>query len=126
MESTSGSYVGGVTGLTGANVRESYAKCTLSGKSYVGGITGSGVAEALDGSGSTVAACVSLVDITGCGQYSGAISGAPDGTFTGNRFVSAALAGLDHQSIAGSAEPVDFLRHFWRRTSSPRTCARSR
>lgn len=67
-----------------------------------------GVAEALDGSGSTVAACVSLVDITGCGQYSGAISGAPDGTFTGNRFVSAALAGLDHQSIAGSAEPVDF------------------
>ena len=108
VESTSGSYVGGVTGLTGANVRESYAKCTLSGKSYVGGITGSGVAEALDGSGSTVAACVSLVDITGCGQYSGAISGAPDGTFTGNRFVSAALAGLDHQSIAGSAEPVDF------------------
>lgn len=108
VESTSGSYVGGVTGLTGASVRESYAKCTLSGKSYVGGITGSGVAEALDGSGSTVAACVSLVDITGCGQYSGAISGAPDGTFTGNRFVSAALAGLDHQSIAGSAEPVDF------------------
>ena len=108
VESTSGSYVGGITGLTGASVQESYAKCTLSGKSYVGGITGSGVAEALDGSGSTVAACVSLVDITSCGQYSGAISGAPDGTFTGNRFVSAALAGLDHQSVAGSAEPVDF------------------
>ena len=45
VESDSGSYVGGIAGLTAATVRSSYAKCTLSGKKYVGGIVGSGVAE---------------------------------------------------------------------------------
>ena len=108
VESTSGSYVGGITGLTGAAVRSSFAKCTLSGKTYVGGITGSGVAEALDGSGSTVSGCVSLVAVTSCEQYSGAIAGSADGTYTENRFVSDTLAGLNRQSIAGRAEPADF------------------
>ncbi len=107
-ESTSGSYVGGITGLTGATIRSSFAKCTLSGKTYVGGITGSGVAEALDGSGSTVSGCIALVDITSCDQYAGAIAGSSAGTFAENRFVSDTLAGLNRQSIAGSAEPVDF------------------
>lgn len=107
-ESTSGSYVGGITGLTGATIRSSFAKCTLSGKTYAGGITGSGVAEALDGSGSTVSGCIALVDITSCDQYAGAIAGSSAGTFAENRFVSDTLAGLNRQSIAGSAEPVDF------------------
>ena len=108
VESTSGSYVGGITGLTGATVRSSFAKCTLSGKTYVGGITGSGVAEALDGSGSTVSGCISLVDITSCKQYAGAVAGSSAGTYAENRFVSATLAGLNRQSIAARAEPVDF------------------
>ena len=108
LSSDSGSYVGGITGLTAATVQNSFAKATLSGKTYVGGITGSGIAEALDGSGSTVAGCVSLVEIPACDQYSGAIAGSTDGTYTENRFVSDTLAGLNRQSVSGAAEPVDF------------------
>lgn len=106
--SDSGSYVGGIAGLTAATVRSSYAKCTLSGKKYVGGIVGSGVAEKSDGSASTVTGCWSLVDITGCQQYEGAVSGADTGTFTDNYFVSDTLAGINRQSFAGRAEPVSF------------------
>lgn len=108
VESDSGSYVGGIAGLTAATVRSSYAKCTLSGKKYVGGIVGSGVAEKSDGSASTVTGCWSLVDITGCQQYEGAVSGADTGTFTDNYFVSDTLAGINRQSFAGRAEPVSF------------------
>ena len=106
VESDSGSCVGGIAGLTAATVRSSYAKCTLSGKKYVGGIVGSGVAEKSDGSASTVTGCWSLVDITGCQQYEGAVSGADTGTFTDNYFVSDTLAGINRQSFAGRAEPV--------------------
>ena len=108
VESDSGSCVGGIAGLTAATVRSSYAKCTLSGKKYVGGIVGSGVAERSDGSASTVTDCWSLVDITGCQQYEGAVSGADTGTFTDNYFVSDTLAGINRQSFAGRAEPVSF------------------
>lgn len=108
VESDSGSYVGGIAGLTAAAVRSSYAKCTLSGKKYVGGIVGSGVAERSDGSASTVTGCWSLVDITDCQQYEGAVSGADTGTFTDNYFVSDTLAGINRQSFAGRAEPVSF------------------
>lgn len=108
VDSDSGSYVGGIAGLTAATVRSSYAKCTLSGKKYVGGIVGSGVAERSDGSASTVTGCWSLVDITGCQQYEGAVSGADTGTFTDNYFVSDTLAGINRQSFAGRAEPVSF------------------
>ena len=108
VESDSGSYVGGIAGLTAATVRSSYAKCTLSGKKYVGGIVGSGVAEKSDGSASTVTGCWSLVDITDCQQYEGAVSGADTGTFTDNYFVSDTLAGINRQSFAGRAEPVSF------------------
>ena len=108
VESDSGSCVGGIAGLTAATVRSSYAKCTLSGKKYVGGIVGSGVAEKSDGSASTVTDYWSLVDITGCQQYEGAVSGADTGTFTDNYFVSDTLAGINRQSFAGRAEPVSF------------------
>lgn len=108
VESDSGSCVGGIAGLTAAAVRSSYAKCTLSGKKYVGGIVGSGVAEKSDGSASTVTGCWSLVDITDCQQYEGAVSGADTGTFTDNYFVSDTLAGINRQSFAGRAEPVSF------------------
>ena len=108
VESDSGSYVGGIAGLTAATVRSSYAKCTLSGKKYVGGIVGSGIQEDISGDSSTVTGCWSLVDITGCQQYEGAVSGADTGTFTDNYFVSDTLAGINRQSFAGRAEPVSF------------------
>ena len=106
--SEGGSYVGGIAGVTAATIRGSYAKCTLSGQKYVGGIVGSGVAEKLSGDGSTVAGCYSMVDITDCTQYSGAISGYEAGSYLENLYVSDSLAGVNRRSYSGQAEPVDY------------------
>ena len=107
-ESQSGGYVGGVAGICGAVIQDSYAKCMLAGGRYVGGIVGSGVTDSLTGSGSSVTGCVSLVTISRCEQYAGAIAGSGAGSFAGNRFVSDTLAGLDGRSVAGQAEPVTY------------------
>ena len=108
ISSENGSYVGGIAGITAAAVRSSYAKCTLSGKRYVGGIVGAGTAEKSDGGASTVADCWSLVNITACQQYEGAVSGSDAGTFERNYFVSDTLAGINRQSYGGRAEPAAF------------------
>ena len=103
-----GSYTGGIAGLTGATVHGSFSKCTLSGKKYVGGIVGSGVQESVDGSKSTVSWNYSLVNITDCQQYEGAISASDTGTFEHNYYVSDDLPGINRQSYAGRAEPISY------------------
>lgn len=103
-----GSYTGGIAGLTGATVLGNFSKCTLSGKKYVGGIVGSGVQENVDGSGSSVRWNYSLVDITDCQQYQGAISGSDTGTFEYNYYVSDDLPGINRQGYAGRAEPISY------------------
>ena len=106
--SENGSYVGGIAGVTGASVCGNYAKCTLSGKQYVGGIVGSGVETKADGSGSNVTWNYSLVDITDCQQYAGAISGSDTGAFANNYYVSDDLPGINRQGFVGRAEPISF------------------
>lgn len=102
VSSTSGDYTGGIAGISDAVIRNSYAKCILSGSNYVGGIAG-------DGYG--IEQCVSLVSVKDFEGYTGAIAGnwnQEDGTLTGNRFVSSTLAGVDGVSYAGKAEPVAY------------------
>lgn len=108
ISSESGDYVGGVAGLASAAVRSCWAKCTLSGGKYVGGIAGSGVEEALTGSGSTVTGCVSMVGITDSAQYYGAVSGSDAGEYLENYFVSDTLPGIDGRSVYGKAEPISY------------------
>lgn len=108
ISSESGDYVGGVAGLASATVRSCWAKCTLSGGKYVGGIVGSGVEEALTGSGSTVTGCVSMVEITDAAQYYGAVSGADAGEYLENYFVSDMLPGIDGRSVSNKAEPISY------------------
>lgn len=99
VASESGDYAGGVAGLSLSSIRGSYAKCTLSGGRYVGGITGSG---------SRVSDCISMVDITACTQLGGAIAGEITGAYSGNRFVSDTLAGVDRVSYAGRVEQIGY------------------
>ena len=106
VTSNSGDYVGGIAGQTGATVRQSYAKCTLSGAKYVGGIIGAGAEQTVSGASSTVSGCYSMVEITNAAQFSGAISGSDAGDFAENYFVSDTLSGLDTVSQAGKAEPI--------------------
>ena len=108
VTSNSGDYVGGMAGQTGATVRQSYAKCTLSGAKYVGGIIGAGAEQTVSGASSTVSGCYSMVEITNAAQFSGAISGCDAGDFAENYFVSDTLSGLDTVSQTGKAEPITY------------------
>ena len=105
VSSEGGSYVGGVAGYGDSILRRCWAKCNLSGARYVGGVVGGTRAE---GTGLRVEDCRSLVEIADGAQYVGAIGGGAEGTFTGNRFVSDVLAGIDRVSYAGRAEPVEY------------------
>ena len=108
VTSNSGDYVGGIAGQTGATVRQSYAKCALSGAKYVGGIIGAGAEQTVSGASSTVSGCYSMVEITNAAQFSGAISGCDAGDFAENYFVSDTLSGLDTVSQTGKAEPITY------------------
>lgn len=101
VESTDGSYVGGIAGSSGSTIRGSYSKCMLSGKNFVGGIAG----DAYD-----LCDNVAFVSIPEAEMYSGAIAGRIDkeGNVTGNRFVENGAAGIDGISYAGKAEPVSY------------------
>ncbi|MBC5721509.1 methyl-accepting chemotaxis protein [Flintibacter sp. NSJ-23] len=104
-ESENGDYVGGVAGYAVGTIRESFAKCALSGKRYVGGIVG---AAGTRDSGGSVTGCCSFVLIPEYEEYAGAISGTDQGLFQNNRFVSDDLAGLNRVSAAGRAEPISY------------------
>ena len=93
--------VGGVAGKSSAPIRQSSAKCRLTGKSQVGGIAGTG---------KEITDCRSLVVVDACDEARGAIAGtvADDSTLERNYFVSSSLAGVDGVSYAGQAEPMDF------------------
>lgn len=102
VESENGGHVGGIAGTAAGTVRDSWAKCVLSGKQYVGGIVGRAKEDG------TVTDCRSLVVIPRCGQYARAIAGAEGGTLTGNLFVSEELAGISRVSVSGQAEPTAY------------------
>ncbi len=101
VASEDGTGVGGITGSARAVIRESSAKCELSGKSQVGGIAGSA---------SQLSGCRAMVRITGGKTYSGSIAGkaAAEGAFAGNYFVADGVPGIDGVSYSGQAEPLPY------------------
>ena len=99
--SSSGNYVGGITGQSRSHIMNSYAKCGLEGEEYVAGIAGSG---------SSISNCCTMVRIKKAVAFSGAIAGETDesGTVENNYFVSDEIAGIDRISYSGKAEPVSY------------------
>lgn len=102
VESSSGDYIGGVSGLTRSVIRNCFVKCTLSGGDYIGGAAGASE------NSSEVSGCYTMVDIEDSGRYHGAVCGTEEGEFIGNYYVSDTLAGLGRISYAGKAEPLSF------------------
>ena len=96
VSSADGSYVGGIAGASWGSIRDSWARCTLSGDHYVGGIAGYG---------STLKNCHTLITLQE-GSVAGSVD--PEGTVTGNTFTQEALGAIDGISYAGQAEPVTF------------------
>ena len=101
VESTGGSYVGGIAGASWGTIRDCWSKCSLAGGDYVGGVAGLGA---------TVTGCHTLVTLDRGEACVGAIAGDtdPEGTVTGNTFTSDTLAALDGISYEGKAQPVSF------------------
>ncbi len=101
VESTAGSYVGGVAGSSISYILQSYAKGELEGTSFVGGIAGDG---------KNIRDCLTIVSIDEAPDWSGAIAGhvADNGEIRNNFFVSDVLAGLDRVSYSKKAEPISY------------------
>jgi hypothetical protein len=106
--SEGGDYVGGIAGITGSTIHESFTKCSLGGKNYIGGIVGSGITEDATGESSSVRGCYSLADVMGAQQFVGAIAGKEAGSYEGCYFVSDDLAGVNRISYADQAEPISY------------------
>lgn len=101
VESTDGSYVGGIAGSSASTIRRSQSKCMASGKNFVGGIAGDGY---------NLTENLAFVSIGNGEMYCGAIAGRVDdeGEISSNRFVENGSAGIDGVSYAGKAEPISY------------------
>ena len=100
-ESTAGDYIGGVVGQSKGSVRNSFAKCGLTGRNYIGGVAGYGM---------NVSGCNTLVNLNGSGNCVGTIAGEidKDGSAADNYFVHETEAGIDGISYAGKAEGMSY------------------
>lgn len=101
IKSSSGDYVGGVTGASYSYVVSSFSKGILEGANYVGGIAGDG---------NNIRNCLSLVSIENAESRFGAIAGNVENgaEVRNNFFVSDELAGIDKISYSKKAEPVEY------------------
>lgn len=101
VESTDGSYVGGIAGDTEGILEDCWARCALAGSEYVGGAAGRG---------SQIENCRTMVEITAGDSYTGAIAGTvqSDGLLSGNYYVNDSLGAVDGVSRAAQATPAAF------------------
>ena len=100
VSSTSGSFVGGIAGYADAIVRDSFAKCVLSGVDDIGGVAG--WADRLRN-------CYAIATVPEGTERVGAVagSGEPE-NIEGCFFVDTGIAGIDGVSYDGSAQPIAF------------------
>lgn len=107
LDAADADYVGGISGRSTGYIRESSARCAISGSTYAGGIAGSAT---------VVTDCLSMVTLNGIQEKQGAILGlTEEGTdgeeepIRNNRYLPANSdpGGIDGISYQGLAEPVE-------------------
>ena len=101
VESTRGSYVGGIAGFSHGVIRKCWAKCSLTGSRLVGGVAGWAT---------NLQDCSTLVKISGAGSLFGAVAGQieEDGVLSHNIFVSESLGGIDGISYGEKAYSLPY------------------
>lgn len=103
VESTEGSYVGGIVGVSENAVRSSYAMCSIAGKSYVGGVAGLG---------KKITDCRTLVGISELNECTGTVAGyaevGEDEAIKGNFYVNEELGGIDGISYSDVAQRISY------------------
>lgn len=107
LDCEDGSYVGGIVGLSLANVNNNYAKCFIYGSDYVGGIVGRG--KKLNDNGS-------LAQIKEATNNVGMIMGGLVGDelaensedINGNYYLYGGYGAIDNISYGGKAYPISY------------------
>lgn len=101
VTSEGGDMVGGIAGFSDSTIRESSAKCALSGENQIGGIAGSG---------KSIKNCYSMIEITEGTNYLGSIAGKADvnDDISENYFVEGCPAGIDGISYEEKAQPLPY------------------
>lgn len=101
LKSSSGSYIGGISGESLSTIHDCCTKGILNGSDHIGGIAGKGY---------DIRGCYSMPSIDSNGSCLGAIAGDndPDGRIYQNYFVSDDYAGINRISYSGKAEPIAY------------------
>lgn len=101
--SENGDMVGGIAGYSASTIRQSSAKCSLSGQNQIGGIAGYGT---------NISDCYSMVLISAGESYLGSVAGkcdAPDSdTVSNNYFAEGGPAGIDGISYQEKAQALSY------------------
>lgn len=101
VETTNGSYAGGIAGSSTSVVKDNYSLCHLTGKNYVGGIVGKG--ETVSGN-YVMASIVSEEE----GEFRGAVAGYAEGVVSGNVFVWEGLPAVNGVTYQAQATALDY------------------
>lgn len=101
IESTGGSYVGGIAGGASYAIRSCYSMGKLTGKSYIGGIAGTGC---------DIFYSFAYNNFDASGECVGSIAGkiSDDGTLYGNYYVDTKPGGVDGIGYESGAEPLTY------------------
>lgn len=101
VESTGGSYVGGIAGSSDYCIRSCYAMGALWGETYVGGIAGKGC---------DLFYSYAYPEIHCAGERAGSVAGwiRPEGILYGNYYVQGNVPGVDSIGYAGGAAPLPY------------------
>ena len=101
VESTGGSYVGGIAGSASYAIRSCYSMGKITGKNNIGGIAG-------EGCDIFYSYAYNDLDMSGEGQGSIAGKVSNDGTLYGNYYVEGGVGGVDGIGYQGGATPLSY------------------
>ena len=101
IESTGGSYVGGIAGSASYAIRSCYSMGRITGKNNIGGIAGEGC---------DIFYSYAYNDLDMSGEVQGSIAGkiSDDGTLYGNYYVEGGAGGVDGIGYQGGATPLSY------------------
>lgn len=101
VESTGGSYVGGIAGSSDYCIRSCYTMGALSGETYVGGIAGKGC---------DIFYSYAYPEIDCAGERAGSVAGwiQEEGMLWGNYYVQGNVPGVDSIGYEGGAAPLPY------------------
>lgn len=107
LDCEDGSYIGGIVGLSLANVNNNYAKCFIYGSDYVGGIVGRGKKLNNNGSLAQIKEATNNVGMIMGGLIGDELAESSD-DINGNYYLYGGYGAIDNISYGGKAYPISY------------------